>query len=142
MTPGEISAIRSLVTACTGGGERQWWINEQDGGICCGPDGADVLEVGYTDMNEADTALVVSAPLTISRLLGEVERLGMERDESLAVSQRIWSETTWRREATDVENATAERIAEWLEPQGSVTEMVKFYRGLASRIRAGDWRSK
>lgn len=83
MTDSDLQLVRALVAACTGAGDQEWWLNENDGGICCGPKGADALEVGYTDMNEADTALVLAAPVLVKKLVAEVAGLRQSLDDAL-----------------------------------------------------------
>jgi hypothetical protein len=77
MTPDEVAAAKALARAATGEGEFEWWVNENDGGICAGPV-VGAAEVGYTDMNENDSALVLAAPVLVLRLAVECERLNAE----------------------------------------------------------------
>jgi hypothetical protein len=115
MTEEEINAAHALVSACTGSGDAEWWLNENDGGICCGPDGSEALEVGYTDMNEADTALVLAAPVLIKKLLAEL------------------------RARAGAEQATMEAIATWLENGPDITTADTMLH-VARHIRDGTWR--
>jgi hypothetical protein len=94
MTPDQLSAIRARLDAATPG---PWdagtatccpdmgWVDGPKGAVC--PQFTATKVTHSLDANDAD--LIANAPTDLRALLGEVERLRVERDDLIAWSQRF-----------------------------------------------------
>jgi hypothetical protein len=69
-----------------------WWLSEQDGLVCSGPDGTDAMEVGAVDFGSRNLAYLLDAsPDVTLALIGRIRELeaGLQEAADIVIS---WDE--------------------------------------------------